>query len=195
MIKDGALRTGLMLALIAWCWPALARAEPAPETAPATAHSADFDSLVKALKGKWTTLIYEGQDEHAAQPMHGEQLWRMGLGGLVLMEEERISSPDGDQYVLALHWWDRSTNSLKGMLCNNSGSGACNVDSAYRSKLNWDGKRFTIDLVFPQGSNMMVWHEEFFDFTGSSYTQTGDMGKVGGPLKRVATIHAKKAAD
>ena len=111
------------------------------------------------------------------------------------MEEEHIASRGGDQYVLALHWWDRSTNALKGMLCNNAGSGACNVDSFYRSKLNWDGKRLTVDLVFPQGTKLMLWHEEFGDITANSFTQTGDMGEVGGPLKRVVTIHARKVGE
>jgi len=160
--------------------------------------SPDFDSLVKALKGRWATLVYQGEADDRnsqASPDHGEQVWRTGPGGLTLIEEEHVASRSGDQYVLALHWWDRSTNSLKGMLCNNSGPGACNVDSFYRSKLNWDGKRLTIDLVFPQGSKMMLWHEEFGDFTGNSFTQTGDIGDVGGPLKRVVTIRAKKVGE
>ena len=97
--------------------------------------------------------------------------------------------------MLALHWWDRPTNSLKGMLCNNSGSGACDVESSYRSKLDWDGKRLTINLVFPQNSKLMLWHEEFSDFTGASFTQTGDIGEVNGPLHRVIAIRAKKVAD
>lgn len=159
----------------------------------------DFDSLVKALKGRWETLLYHGNpvESGSAQDAadHGEEIWRTGPGGLTLIEEEHVASRDGDQYVLALHWWDRSTNTLKGMLCNNSGPGACNVDSFYRSKLNWDGKRLTVDLVFPQGPKLMLWHEEFGDFTGTSFTQTGDMGEVGGPLKRVITVYAKRVGD
>ncbi len=174
-------------------------------TAPATGQAegvvlaADFASLVKTLKGRWETQVYQDDPKAGAAPQaaadHGEQVWRTGPGGLTLMEEEHIASRDGDQYVLALHWWDRSTNSLKGMLCNNAGSGACSVDSFYRSKLNWDGKRLTVDLVFPRGAKMMLWHEEFGDFTGTSFTQTGDIGEVGGPLKRVVTIRARKVGE
>ncbi len=161
--------------------------------------ASDFASLVKALKGRWQTLVYHGEAERGVAPQeaadHGEQVWRTGPGGLTLMEEEHIASRGGDQYVLALQWWDRSTNTLKGILCNNSGSGACSVDSFYRSKLNWDGNRLTIDLVFPQGAKLMLWHEEFANFTGTSFTQTGDLGEVGGPLKRVVTIHARRVDD
>jgi hypothetical protein len=32
----------------------------------------------------------------------------------------------------------------------------------------------------------------FCDFTSNSFTQTGDMGEVGGPLKRVLIIHATR---
>lgn len=161
--------------------------------------ASDFASLVKALKGRWETLVYHEVPQGGVAPQeaadHGEQVWRTGPGGLTLMEEEHIASRGGDQYVLALHWWDRSTNTLKGMLCNNAGSGACSVDSFYRSKLNWDGKRLTVDLVFPQGTKLMLWHEEFGDFTGTSFTQTGDMGEVGGSLKRVVTIRARKVGE
>jgi hypothetical protein len=161
--------------------------------------AADFASLVNALKGRWETLVYHEDPSGgvAAQGAadHGEQVWRTGPGGLTLMEEEHIASRSGDQYLLALHWWDRSTNTLKGMLCNDAGSGACSVESFYRSKLNWDGKRLTVDLVFPQGAKLMLWHEEFGDFTGTSFTQTGEMGEVGGPLKRVVTIRARKVGD
>ena len=88
--------------------------------------ASDFASLVKTLKGRWETLVYHEDPQGRATPQeaadHGEQVWRTGPGGLTLMEEEHIASRDGDQYLLALHWWDRSTNTLKGMLCNNAGS-------------------------------------------------------------------------
>jgi hypothetical protein len=173
--------------------PDRANLAAAPPTT-ASARMADFASLVNTLKGRWTTLVYEG-DSTASTPDHGEQVWRTGPGGSVLIEEEHVTRASGDLYVMALHWWDRGTNSLKGMLCNNSGSGACNVDSYYRSKLNWDGQRLTVDLVFPQGTKLMLWHEEFGAFTARSFVQTGDMGEVGGPLKRVVTLHATRAAS
>jgi len=189
------LRSSILSALLVCLLPGLPAAF-AGETSPGA--PASFDSLVKTLKGKWATLVYQGEGADTnsqASPDHGEQIWRTGAGGRILMEEEHVASSHGDQYVLALHWWDSSTNTLKGMLCNNSGTGACNVDSFYRSNLSWDGKRLTIDLVFPQGSRMMLWHEEFADFTRDAFTQTGAIGAVGGPLKRVVTIRAKRVGD
>lgn len=129
-------------------------------TARKSCSSSEFASLISALQGRWQTLVYYGEHQEGGgsreAPDHGERVWRTGPGGLTLMEEEHMATRGGDRYLFALHWWDRSTNSLKGILCNNSGPEACKVDSYYRSKLNWDGKRLTIDLIFPQGAKLML---------------------------------------
>jgi hypothetical protein len=52
--------------------------------------------------------------------------------------------------------------------------------------------RFVIDMEFSTNDKRMMWHEVFTDFTPTSFTQTGDIGEVGGPLKRSITIHATK---
>jgi hypothetical protein len=52
----------------------------------------------------------------------GEEAWRTGPGGYVLMEEEHIKGPTGDIFLMAFQGWDKATNSLRGMLCNISGS-------------------------------------------------------------------------
>jgi hypothetical protein len=186
------LRTGT-LASIALTFSPIAISASAPIT-PEIVAPADFSSLVRAIKGRWSVVkVGDNSGSGFSKPSRpGEQVWRLGLGGSVLMEEERIPSEHGAQYVLALQWWDSETHSLKGMLCNNSGSGACNVDSYYRSKLIWDGRQLTIDLVFSQGQKMMLWHEVYKDFTLNSFNQTGDIGEVGGPLQRVLNMHATR---
>jgi hypothetical protein len=40
----------------------------------------------------------------------------------------------------------------------------------------------------------MTWHEVWSAVTATSFTQTGDMGEIGGPLKVAVTIHGKKIA-
>src|SRR5215469_227449 len=155
---------------------------------------AAMQSLEKALVGTWSTT-YEfaaGGMTPTAGTGTGEEVWRPGPGGYVLMEEERIHQSSGEVYLFALHWWDNSTNSLRGMLCNNSGPAACNVDTYANSTLKWDGRQLVIEMQFPQGAKKMLWHEVWSDITATSFTQTGDMGEVGGTLKRVVTIHGKK---
>jgi len=160
--------------------------EPAPE----------MQSLEKALKGNWSTT-YEfapGEISPTGGTGTGEENWRTGRGGYVLMEEEHVRAPSEEMFLIAFHWWDKTTNSLRGMLCNNSGPAACDFNTYSNSSLNWDGKQLTIDMGFPQGEKKMTRHEVWSGISATSFTQTGDMGEVGGPLKRVVTIHGTKLA-
>lgn len=154
-------------------------------------------SLAKALKGNWSTT-YEfapGGISPTGGTGTGEENWRTGPGRYVLMEEEHVRAPSEEVFLIAFHWWDKTTNSLCGMLCNNSGPAACDFNTYSNSSLNWDGKQLTIDLQFPQNGKKMTWHEVWSGITTTSFTQTGDMGEMGGPLKRAITIHGTKLAS
>ena len=162
-------------------------ANPAPE----------LQSLERALKGNWSTT-YEfapGGISPTGGKGTGEENWRTGPGGYVLLEEEHVRDPAGEMFLIALHWWDNTTKSLRGMLCNNSGPAACDFNTYSNSSLNWDGKQLTINLGFPQNGKKMTWHEVWSGITATAFTQTGDIGKVGAPLKRAITIHGTKNED
>jgi hypothetical protein len=153
-----------------------------------------IQSLARTLKGNWSTA-YEfapGGISPTGGTGTGEENWRTGPGGYVLMEEEHVRAPSEEMFLVAFHWWDKTTNSLRGMLCNNSGPAACDFSTYSNSSLHWDGKQLTIDMEFPRGEKKMIWHEVWSGITASSFTQTGDMGEVGGSLKRAVTIHGTK---
>ena len=61
--------------------------------------ASDFASLVKALKGKWETLVYHEDPQGGVVSQEaadrGEQVWRTEPGGFTLMEEEHIASRNG----------------------------------------------------------------------------------------------------
>ena len=165
---------------------------PLNAAAPAT----ELQSLAKALRGNWaTTYAFEpgGISSHGGSGT-GEENWRTGPGGYVLTEEEHVRGPAGEMFLLALHWWDNTTNSLRGMLCNNSGPAACDFNTYSNSSLNWDGKQLTINLEFPQNGKKMMWHEVWSGITATSFLQTGEMGEAGA-LKRALTIHGTKRED
>ena len=174
--------------------PARATRVTAPSASTVQQPSPEMQSLTKAIAGRWSTEITYGP-ESASSPKkvsHGEQVWRSGPGGYTLLEEERIGTSSGEQFLLALHWWDNEAKQFKGLLCNNSGTGACDVDTFYNSSLVWDGQTLSIDLNFTQAGKKMLWHEVFQDFTSTSFTQTGDMGEAGGALTRVLVIHVTR---
>ncbi len=157
----------------------------------------EMQSLAKALKGNWSTT-YEFAPSvisPSGGTGTGEETWRIGPGGYVLMEEEHVRAPSQEMFLIAFHWWDKTTNNLRGMLCNNSGPAACDFNTYSNSSLNWDGKQLTIDLQFPQNGKKMTWHEVWSGITTNSFTQTGEMGEAGGRLKRAVTIHGTKGGD
>ncbi|HET9803705.1 MAG TPA: hypothetical protein VFP96_10740 [Candidatus Acidoferrum sp.] len=157
----------------------------------------ELQSLEKALLGEWTTkyAFEPGGISSASGTGSGEEAWRAGPGGFVLLEEEHVHTPSNEMFLLALHWWDNTTKSLRGMLCNNSGPAACDFNTYSNSSLNWDGKQLTIDLRFPQRDKKMNWHEVWSGITGTSFTQTGEIGEVDSVLKREVTIHGTKSAE
>ena len=111
------------------------------------------------------------------------------------MEEEHVRGPARKMFLIALHWWDNTTKSLRGMLCNNSGPTACDFNTYSNSSLKWDGKQLAIDMEFPQSGKKMTWHEVWSGITATSFTQTGEMGELGGALKRAVTIHGTKLSE
>jgi hypothetical protein len=193
MFKSISILLGILtIAPISLAQKADSKSSPAPTVTPQP--SVELQSLTKALAGEWTTT-YEfvaGVMGPSGGKGTGEEVWRAGPGGYVLIEEEHVTGPDQELFLTAFQWWDKSTNSLRGLLCNNFGPASCDVNSYFNSKLQWDGKQLIIDMQFPQGEKKMVWHEAWSDITPTSFTQTGDMGEVGGPLKRAVTIHGTK---
>lgn len=165
---------------------------PATTRQPARA----MESLAKALVGTWsTTYAFTPPAPTAADSTgHGEEVWEKGPGGFTLLEKERISTASGDRFILAVQWWDESTHSLRGMVCNNSGAEACDVKSYDNATLTWDGNRLVVDFRFLAGTKPMVWHEVWSDITPTSFLQTGDVGEAGGALKRAMTIHATRSS-
>jgi hypothetical protein len=157
----------------------------------------EMQSLTKALAGKWTTAynFEKGGMSPEGGNGTGEENWRTAPGGYVLMEEETIHAPFGEMALIALQWWDKTTNTLRGMLCNNSGPQACNVDTYANSKLSWDGKQLVIDMHYSQNGMNMMWHEVWSNITPTSFTQTADAGEAGKPLKRVVTIVGTRVAN
>lgn len=167
--------------------PSSNAADPAPQ----------LQSLESALQGEWATTytFAPGGMSPSGGTGTGEEAWRIGPGGYVLMEEEHVHAPFGEMFLIAFHWWDNTTKTLRGMLCNNSGPAACDFNTYSNSSLNWDGKQLTIDMGFPQGDKKMTWHEVWSGITPTSFTQIGEMGEVGGPLKAVLTVHGTKGGD
>jgi hypothetical protein len=164
----------------------------------ATPHpSPEMESVTSALSGRWSvTMKFEPSKEmpNGAEG-RGEEVWRSGPGGFTFMEEADDHTPFGEVFLTGFMWWDTVDKKFRGMLCTSQNRSGCDPQSSLNDvHLSWDGKRFVVDIESEQNGKKMLWHEVFFDITPTSFTQTGDAGEAGAPLKREVTIHATKVA-
>jgi hypothetical protein len=160
--------------------------------------SAEMTSVEKALSGRW--LITMKFEPTAQMPKgaegRGEEVWRAGPGGFTFMEEADDHMPSGEVFLTGFMWWDDTNKKFGGMLCTSANPRGCDPESALHNvHLSWDGSRLVVDIESEHEGKKSLWHEVFFDITPTSFTQTGEAGEPGGPLKRVVTIYATKIAD
>jgi hypothetical protein len=156
-------------------------------------------TLAQALSGTWSLAI-RFESESGSSPAvekQGEETWRAGPGGLVIAQEERFETPDRPVFLFGLIWWDSKTKDFHGMECNSQNAHVCDVKGSLTDiSLNWDGKQLIIDEIEKSTEGKkMLWHEVYSDITPTSFTQTGESGEPGGPLKRLLTIHATRVPD
>ncbi|MGH9748200.1 MAG: hypothetical protein ACRD59_19045 [Candidatus Acidiferrales bacterium] len=160
--------------------------------------SPEMQSVAKALAGKWSVKIkFEpGDDMPQGAEGYGEEVWRTGPGGFTIMEEADDRTPFGEVFLTGFTWWDTKSKSFRGMLCTSQNPRGCDPQGSLSDvHLSWDGKQFIVDIDSQRDGKKTLWHEVFFDITPTSFTQTGESGEAGGPLKRVVTIHATRVPD
>ncbi len=165
--------------------PATAAPQPSPE----------MESVTRALSGRWSIIMkFEpGKEMPEGAEGRGEEVWRSGPGGFTFMEEADDHTPFGEVFLTGFMWWDNADKKFRGMLCTSQNPSGCDPQGSLNDvHLSWDGKQFVVDIESKQNGKTMLWHEVFFDITSTSFTQTGDGGEAGAPLKRAVTIHATK---
>ncbi len=157
--------------------------------------SAELQSLIKALSGKWATNVrFEPNPEMPnGFEATGEETWHSGPGGFTLLEEEHDPTPAGDLFLLGVIWWDSKTNALHGMECNNQLPFTCDLKGGLNDvTMSWDGKQFIINEWETHNGKKTLWHEAWSEITATSFIQTGDIEEPGGATKRVFTMRAKR---
>ncbi|HKT51923.1 MAG TPA: hypothetical protein VJV96_16600 [Candidatus Angelobacter sp.] len=161
--------------------------------------TADMQSLIKALSGKWSLEVKFESDKPApnAAIQHGEEVWRATHGDLTFLQEERLPIAGEELVLLGVIWWDSKTKDFHGMECNNHSPHVCDVKGSLTDiSIQWDGKAFVINEQEPSPSGgRRLWRESILDITPTSFTQTGDTCNLDGSgCKRLLTIHATRTA-
>lgn len=152
-----------------------------------------LQSLENAFEGKWSISEQLEPDEwtHKGGTGYGEEEWRRGPGGFTFMEEVHDHGPAGNEYGLALVWWDKDKG-FQGLWCEGHNPQGCAINRDVNGSFKWDGKQQVVDNEFQRDGKTFQWHEAFTDITPNSFVQTVDIGEKGGPLQRWLTIHATR---
>ena len=186
----------LCLLIVSGISPSIAEAQSLTS---APQPSAEIQSLSKALTGQWSLSVTFEPSTSAPNALTktGEETWRPGPGGFTLLEEEHMPTPEGDLFLLGIIWWNTESKSFHGMECQNFLPYTCDVEGAQNDiRMSWDGKQFIIDEVETSKSGKKsMWHEVWSEIRPNSFTQTGESGDIGGPRKRLFTIHATRVTD
>jgi hypothetical protein len=182
----------LILSLLAIA-TATGRAQSA--TGPASS-STPLATLAKALAGKWQLQVrFEpaAGAQNKAIEGSGEESWSVGPGGINLIEQEHIPSPNGETFLMGVIWWDSTKAQLAGMECNSQLSFTCDLKGALNDiTVTWDGKRFEIDEVETHDGRRTVWHEYWTDITATSFVQSGDVTEPDGTTVRFMNIRGSR---
>jgi len=186
-------------------FPLHAQAQEAPKPTPPSSSSAssettaDMQSLIKALSGKWSLEVKFESDKPASNSAtkHGEEVWRATSGDLTFLQEEHLPIAGEDLVLFGIIWQDSKTKDFHGMECNNHNPHVCDVKGSLTDiSIQWDGKAFVINEQEPSpGGGRRLWRESILDITATSFTQTGDACNLdGSACKRLLTIHATRTA-
>jgi hypothetical protein len=186
-----------IVALCAICFTGFGRTARSQSTAKAPLPPPELQTLTTALSGEWSLSVKWEPDPSMPNGLvnTGEENWRAGPGGYMLLEEEHLRMPkEGDVFLLGVVWWDSTTKNLHGMECQNLLPYTCDVKGALNDiTMSWDGKQFVIDEIETSNTGKKsMWHEVWSDITPISFAQTGEYGEAGAPRKRLFTIYAKR---
>jgi hypothetical protein len=168
-------------------------------TRPASSAPTPLATLAKALSGKWQLQVrFEpaaGAGNKAIEGS-GEESWSLGPGGIDIIEQEHIPSPDGETFLMGVIWWDSTKKQLAGMECNSHLSFTCDLKGALNDiTVTWDGKRFEIDEVETHDGRRTVWHEYWTDITPTSFVQSGDVTQPDGTTVRFMNIRGNRVNE
>jgi hypothetical protein len=175
----------------------LAQPSPTPskQSSAATVQPApEIQKLAKTFLGTWsiTTKIEPSQTMPSGGEGRGEEVYRLGPGGLSLIEEVHLNEPTGELSGMGVSWWDEKAKGYRALWCHSKNPSGCIV-MAHVAK--WEGDQFVLGDEFERNGKKFIFKEVLSEITPTSFTQTLYQGEVGKELKRLSTIYATKLAE
>lgn len=143
------------------------------------------------MLGKWSTrATYAPSPEMPnGGTAAGTEIWRLGPGGMSVIEESHEKNANGDYEGLGVVWWDSKAQGQRFLWCDTD-----NPDGCYVSKEvgKWNGTSLEWKEEQEHAGKNRMYSEVFRDITPTSFTQVLGEGEPGEPAKTTVTIRATK---
>jgi len=154
--------------------------------------SPEMQRLFDAFLGTWsvTEQIEPSETMPNGGTGEGEEVYRIGPGGISIIEEIHLKEPGGEVSVLGVAWWDKKARGYRAFWCDSENPAGC-ILMAHLAK--WEGEQFVLRDEFEREGKKFDFKEVFSEITPISFTQTLYQGEAGKELKRLLTIHATKS--
>lgn len=153
-----------------------------------TKANAEIQKLSDLLLGRWSGILTTEAASH--ERGRADETWRLSPGGLTLVEENRLSTPNGDSFDYAAVWWNPKAQKYQGIWCADINDEGCNGFDA-----TLKGEQVEMTGEWEQKGHRRAWREVFSRPDADSSIQTLDIGEPGGELKRVSAIRATKITE
>jgi hypothetical protein len=143
-----------------------------------------MQKLVDALSGRWS-ISQSNADGTTAQ---GEEIWRVGAGGVPLVEEYRVTNSKGRELAdYAAFWWDNKAKKYRGIWCAHFTDQGCSPFD-----VRWSGNKIEMNGEYDVAGRRFSWKEGIELIGHDSFTQTLAIGPAGGELKLDGTVRGTR---
>ncbi len=147
-----------------------------------------MQKLSDVLAGRWSGVLTSEPGSH--ERGQADEIWHLSRGGLALVAENRLSTPNGTSFDYSAVWWNRKAQKYQGIWCAEINDAGCNGFDA-----TLKGKQLEMTGEWEQNGHRRAWREIFSRPDKDSSIQTLDIGEPGGKLTRVSAMTATKATE
>jgi hypothetical protein len=147
--------------------------------------SPELKRLAVNVLGMWRAEEqHEAMGPTPAGSSTGTAVFRLGPGGLSIIENFRVRGDLGQVTGLGIVSWDPKAQLFKAYWCDNLTPSGCEPMGTGK----WDGDKLVMTSETEEGGKKLSVRETYSGFTADSFTWTMESGGPGGKLAPMMTV-------